>query len=348
MAIEKFLVSRHEQLYQAWPDIALTASGKLVVTFAQCKHHGDRSFARFVTCESTDRGRSWTEPRVLVDDSDHGWWNCPRVSVLSDGRLVIAGDHVVDREHNTPDKLTNWLWFSDDDGVTWSGPVATPVLGIVPDKLVELSSGRWLLGAHRIHHDFGYLVQSVWWSDDQGASWHGPAIVGRRLGLNLCEVSILEQPNGELVAFMRENSGLGLDAYKSFSDDGGETWDGPYPTVMAGCHRPVSGWLQSGRCLVTYRYIQGGRGGWGRATQNFQAALMTAESVQARSRRQQWARIMPLDFDHNAHADLGYSGWVQFPDGEIVVVTYLLDDWPRGQIRGYRLRESDFGEMAAE
>jgi sialidase-1 len=41
-------------------------------------------------------------------------------------------------------------------------------------------------------------------------------------------------------------------------------------------------------------------------------------------------------------SDTGYSGWVQFPDGEIYVVNYIVDDAPKGQIRGYSLRKEDF------
>lgn len=33
---------------------------------------------------------------------------------------------------------------------------------------------------------------------------------------------------------------------------------------------------------------------------------------------------------------------VQFPDGEIYVVTYIVGDAPNGQIRGYAFEESDF------
>jgi hypothetical protein len=46
--------------------------------------------------------------------------------------------------------------------------------------------------------------------------------------------------------------------------------------------------------------------------------------------------------DRNPKSDLGYSGWVQFDDGTIYVVTYLLDDSPKGQIRGYSFRMEDF------
>ena len=42
---------------------------------------------------------------------------------------------------------------------------------------------------------------------------------------------------------------------------------------------------------------------------------------------------MPVDFDRSPVADLGYSGWVQFEDGEIYIVNYIVDDAPKAQIR---------------
>ena len=76
--------------------------------------------------------------------------------------------------------------------------------------------------------------------------------------------------------------------------------------------------------------------------QNFFAALTDVESAKSRIRCEQSVRIMPVDYDRSAVADLGYSGWVQFEDGEIYVVSYIVDDAPKGQIRGYSLREDDF------
>jgi sialidase-1 len=101
--------------------------------------------------------------------------------------------------------------------------------------------------------------------------------------------------------------------------------------------------LQDGRILITYRFMQGGKGWLGAWTQNFFSAITDRESALAPDRSGAWARIMPLDFDRSPKSDLGYSGWVQFPDGEIYVVNYIVDDaWDRGQIRGYSLRPEDF------
>ncbi|HEY9076193.1 MAG TPA: hypothetical protein VIO61_06600 [Anaerolineaceae bacterium] len=62
----------------------------------------------------------------------------------------------------------------------------------------------------------------------------------------------------------------------------------------------------------------------------------------APSRAQAHTRILPVDFDRSPASDTGYSGWVQFDDGEIYIVNYIMDDAPKAQIRGYALRLEDF------
>jgi hypothetical protein len=342
--MQKFIISRDDTIYEAFPDVALTPSGKLICTFAECTHHGDRSYTRIMLSESTDRGRTWSPKRPLTE-ATRGWpaYNCPRITQLRDGRLVIVVDklYAEERSHR-PETCKNMLYFSTDEGQTWSDPVETPALGIVPDRLCELSNGRWLLACHYRDVDFGYIIQRLWASDDQGATWCGPTIVGKQAGLNLCEVSILPYPDGTLVAFMRENSGLGWDCYKALSHDNGGTWSEPIAFPLPGCHRPVAGWLNDGRILITHRFMQGGLGWVGWWTQNFFAALTDADSALAPTRAQAHTRILPVDFDRSPASDTGYSGWVQFADGEIYIVNYILDDAPKGQIRGYSLRMEDF------
>ena len=47
--IQKYIVSRDDSIYEAFPDVALTPSGKLVCVFAECTHHADRSYTRFAS-----------------------------------------------------------------------------------------------------------------------------------------------------------------------------------------------------------------------------------------------------------------------------------------------------------
>jgi sialidase-1 len=99
--------------------------------------------------------------------------------------------------------------------------------------------------------------------------------------------------------------------------------------------------LQSGKVMITHRLCQGGEGWAGWWTQNFLAATTDIPSCLAGDYMKAHTRILPLDFDRSAESDCGYSGWAQFPDGEIYVAGYIVDDAPKGHIRGYSLREED-------
>jgi len=341
--MQKFSVSRDDSIYQAWPDVALTRSGSLLCVFSECTHHGDRSYTRIVLVESDDRGRTWSAKRPLTEGTGGlgYYYNCARISALKDGRLCV----IVDRcprggEAVTAEHASSLLFFSSDGGRTWTDPVETPLKGIVPDKLLELENGRWIISAH--HPEDGFLTQFLRYSDDRGKTWSGRVTVAKRQGLNLCEVSLLPVKDS-LVAFLRENSGLGWDCKKTISGDNGETWGEVVDFPLPACHRPVSGHLLDGRILITHRFMQGGKGWLGSWTQNLFAAVTDDDSALAGSRQEAWARILPVDFDRSPKSDTGYSGWVQFPDGEIYVVNYIVDDaMDKGQIRGYSLRPEDF------
>ncbi len=344
MPIQKFTVSNDPAIYEAWPDVVQTRSGKLVCVFSECAHHGDRSYTRIMLADSHDRGRSWTPKRPLTEGTrglDY-YYNCARISTLRDGRLVVIVDRIpfIDGE-KVAGKARNLLYFSNDDGVTWSEPAETPLCGIVPDKLLELESGRWIIAAHRPLND--KLTQYLRWSDDRGATWSDDVVVAHSPDFHLCEVSILPMGEGTLVAFMRENSGMGYDCKKVISRDNGESWGEIIDFPLPGCHRPVAGHLADGSILITYRFMQGGKGWLGSWTQNFFAALSNDESALASSRRESSARILPVDYDRSPKSDLGYSGWVQFDDGEVYIVNYIVDDAvDKGQIRGYSLHPKEF------
>jgi len=233
------------------------------------------------------------------------------------------------------------MWYTFDEGKTWSEKIELPIPGFVPDKLKELKNGRWIIASQR-YNEKNFLEQMVYISDDKGKKWIGPITCASKEGLNLCEASILQLPDGTLVSFMRENSFLGLDCFKSISYDNGETWEGPYPFPIPGCHRPVSGLLKNGYILITHRFCQGGKGWLGWWTQNFFATLTDIESAIAKERNQAHTRIKPIDYDRSKFSDTGYSGWVQFEDGEIYIVNYIVDDAPNAHIRGYSLKEDDF------
>lgn len=341
--MQKFIVSRDDSIYEAWPDVALCPSGRLVCVFSECEHHKCRDKARVTVVTSDNRGRTWSKKRYLsVPGTEAEHYNCARISNLSDGRLVIVCDFLGDKgTGEMPNRVANahnHLWFSSDEGETWSDPIDTPVRGIVPDKVIELKSGRWLIATHMSDPAHGKLAEYMWYTDDKGKTWSERITLASDERYNLCEASLCEVEPNVVVALLRENSGKGYDCMKAISRDGGETWEGVYNVPLPACHRPTAALLSDGNMLVTYRFMQGGKGWLGAWTQNTFGAILYRDGLLSTERKGQAARIFPVDFDRSSLADGGYTGWVQYPDGEIYIVNYIVDDAPKAQIRGYSMR----------
>ena len=338
MKIKHHIISNDRKTYEAWPDLALTQSGKLICVFAECTHHLSRSYTRVMISESFDKGKNWLPKRPLTEvagnEMDY-YYNCARISCLKNNQLAIVVDRIYGKDENRSDCRVV-LYTSDDEGLTWTKGVETPARGIVPDKLCEVKNGRWLLAVHMMDQKLKRLVQNLWYSDDKGLSWQGPVTVGKDKYLNLCEASIL--PVGSaLVAFMRENSFEGKDCFKAISHDNGESWSAPIAFPLPGCHRPVAGMLKDGRIMLTYRFAQGGHGKWG-GFQNFFGAITDVKSALSLSRREASTRIFPLDHDFSPRSDTGYSGWVQMKDGSIYIVNYIMENNSKAYIKGYSLK----------
>ena len=355
MAIQKFIVSRDDSIYEAFPDIVQTSSGKLICVFNECEHHLDRTGARVMITESLDRGRTWSKKRPLSEKGTRQeFLDCPRISLLRDGTMLVICTMVSYQGKSRTAK--QYLWRGDSEGHHFEGPEILPFCGIVPDKVQELSTGRILIAAHfesdperaesfeksgGADGSKGKLQQYLWYSDDRGKTWSERVTVAADPRYNLCEVSILEMHDGTLVAFLRENSMTGVDTLKTISTDHGETWSPVYETPMDCGHRPVAGFLKDGRVMVTYRYISGG-------CHNMFAAFLREDQLKETERKKQRCRIMPLDYDRNPSPDTGYTGWTQFDDGEIYVVNYIKDEADKAHIRGYSFYPEDIELPANE
>ncbi len=344
MPVERQILARNDDVYECFPDVAQTESGRLVVVYRESDSHVASEFTHLIVRTSDDDAATWSKRHVLIESFKNDGvlekWNCPRVVLLSDGRLLIVCDHYPHPPGEVVGRHSiNALWFSDDDGSTWTGPQETTVTGIVPDRPLELPSGTLLLGSHERKPATGDIVQFVHRSHDCGLTWEGPITIVDQTGLNPCECSIVILPDGNLVAYMRENSMKGLPGPKAFSNDDGETWDGPYESIIDGCHRPVSGFLKSGNFLTTYRHMPLSKKTWAK---NTLAMLEPIESVVTKERSEQSGVILPLDHDASKNSDSAYTGWVERPDGSVFAVNYINDDAPMAQIRGYRFDESDF------
>ena len=346
MAIERYIVSKDPEHYESFPDIAQLNSGELLCVFNELKSHGDRSYSRVAMVRSQDKGKTWSEKEWLVDathsEDASSHWDCPRVSVLEDGRVAMLCGYFKDKEHLP----VAYLWIGDEEGKNFEVINDTLFAGIVPDKLFVTSSGRWIVTCHYGDLDgFTNLQQRMWYSDDEGKTWEGPIIIGKDERYNLCEGSIIELEPGTLACLMRENSALNFECPVALSHDNGETWGEIHFIPLSGCHRPVAGHLSTGEILVTYRYRQGSQFGWlGHWTQNTFLAITDKETILSEGdRKKQKARIMPLNYDTSYESDLGYTGWVELENEEIYIVDYMRGEEPKCYIHAVSLTRDDIG-----
>lgn len=178
-------------------------------------------------------------------------WLSPRISRLHDGRLVIVCDkndflHILESQ---PSGIT--IWWSEDEGSTWSGPHETGVPGIETDKVVELDDGTLILGSHVHSPRTRKLTQCVTRSTDGGWTWNGTVVIAGDDIHHYCEGAIIQLPSGRLVCVMRENNHGNYPCYVAFSDDRGLTWTKPIEAPFSG-DRPYAGLLSDGRFLVTF------------------------------------------------------------------------------------------------
>ncbi len=345
--VRKCTIARNDKVHECFPSLCKTRSGRLVLAYRESDEHQPRKFTRLIVRTSDDNGKTWSARHVLKATESQVpnalyKLNCPKVQPLDDGRLLYLCDAFVN--DLSKGKKTRYvdahilMWFSDDNGETWSDAAKSDVGGVMPDEVVELPDGTWLLATHLPDPRDGHLIQYVTRSTDKGKTWGPRMVIADRKGYNLCEASIIRCPDGLLICYMRENSGLGRPVYKAFSADSGKTWDGPHATLMDGGHRPVAHFTSAGEVLITYRYYPGR----GIGLRNTFAYVESEKSAREPVRSRQRGRLRPLDYDRHPRPDSGYTGWVELAPGEFFAVNYIRDDASMAQIRGYRFFKEGF------
>jgi hypothetical protein len=201
---------------------------------------GDSDQAYFVLARSTDEGRSWSAPQLVID---------PPEAPNGLRRRVLVGNLWMDPTG------TLWLFFDQSMGyfdgragvwaTTCTNPDADEARWTLPRRLADgatlnkplvLSTGEWLLPvslwarekigpkllvqAHR-ELDAERMAQ-VWVSTDQGSTWT------RRGGVrfpdhDFDEHMLIERRDGSLWMLARTKSGM----FQSVSSDRGNTWSPP-------------------------------------------------------------------------------------------------------------------------
>jgi hypothetical protein len=348
--VQTTTVVQDEDFYLSFPDVALARDGHLVLVYRQADAHVAGE-SQLCLLHSDDGGASWGRRLDLDEplsiDRDGGVWNCPRIVCQRDGGLTVICDASfvpAGRDSATGEserRFRTYIWRSFDGGRTWSARRSTPIQGLVPDRLLELSDDTWLIASH--HESLRYFDtfrQIVTLTGVAGENWNLTVPIAEVRGLRFCEGSICHQPSGALVCFMRENSLRNIPVHRCYSSDGGLHWSLPHPCRFIG-HRPVAGVLRSGRTLVTYRDAT-------------VADPTSAPRLPCHAATMAWVgdpfdeasgAVLTLERDQSAVlGDYGYSGWVQLRDDTIFCAYHHRGAARRSYIRGAWFREEEVSE----
>ncbi|HEY8561631.1 MAG TPA: sialidase family protein [Pyrinomonadaceae bacterium] len=259
----------------------------LICTYRQTDSH-TAVISNIMTCRSTDRGRTWRDHKMISKSdvwSEGGCWVAPQLSRLRDGRLVLIADFgnrttgqnwpMLSDWQKPPRGMSNHLFWSSDNGRTWTGPQRIDELGGEPGYIIELADGTLVYTRTE-----SSASETVWnppmpwgknyyqnvavFSDDRGKTWVRTAMISDEPLQGDCEVGLVELRPNDLMAMTRIGLGAGAFGQPSrfiFSRDNGKTWGDAALTPIYG-QRTIVRKLQSGKLFATYRNSWGTPGSY--------------------------------------------------------------------------------------
>ena len=263
--------------YHSVTNVVNTPEG-LVASYRLSDNHC-AVYTHIMTARSTDGGRTWTDHTCIARANvweHHRVWVAPQMSRLKDGRLVILADLGHRTSHENWPMLTHWqkpsrgmwnyLFWSEDNGRTWSEPVKCDDVGGEPGFMIETADGTLLYTATVSDETdtiedppmpWGsiYYKNILMASTDGGVTWSKRSDVTDAPFHGDCEVGLVELAPDHLLAVTRVGFGggsLGNPSRFVHSHDNGRTWGKPSPAPFYG-QRTMVGRLQDGRLFTTFR-----------------------------------------------------------------------------------------------
>ena len=278
---------------------------------------------RLEAMRSTDGGRTWDAPVVIVDTSADD--RNPAVGVAPDGTVVLAyhaqGSYGGDGSW-MPElrRVEMRIVRSRDGGRSWEDDRS---LGFPAMKkhsafgrIVNLPDGTMLLPLYgsdirsgEEKGDRAYVLRS----DDGGRTWDRPSLIAE--GFN--ETALLLTSDGVLLAAMRSDDRGGLVSV-SRSIDGGYAWDAPSEVTREREHPADLTLLSNGWILMVY--------GVRREPFGVQARV-------SKDAGRTWSGPM-IVCDDLGDSDLGYPSTVRLGDRLITVYYCAPRAWNASDYRG--------------
>jgi sialidase-1 len=191
----------------------------------------DHATAHIIGRTSTDRGASWSEPRVLQENT--GRQNVMSVTL----RRLVPGSYdgplgMFYLVKNSASDLQVWLRTSDDEARTFGEPIR--VTGgegyhvMNNDRVTVLTSGRLICPIAWIDDvakkGGGHFVSFCYLSDDRGRTWRKSADQVDQPRRGAMEPEVVELDGGKLLMIVRTQVGR---IATSVSTDGGDHWSAP-------------------------------------------------------------------------------------------------------------------------
>ncbi len=351
---ETRVISHRPDLYHGWPTLARCRSGRLLLAYSGGREAHICPFGRVEIMQSDDNGKSWTWPRVLldnaVDDRDAGVLETAKGSLLVTTFTSLTYEPILEKaERNaaagksiaplTPERLEAWraahrrltpeqrkaqwgVWMlrSTDGGITWSAPYCSLVNS--SHGPVQLADGRLLYAGRSealFRHADGRV--GVCESTDDGVSWRWLTDMPVRPGdtrTRYGEFHAVETSDGRIVLHIRnQNKTNDRETLQTESSDGGTTWSVPHPIGVWGLPSHLLR-LKGGRLLMTYGHRRPPYGTQARVSGDHGAT---------------WSEALIISGD-GAGYDLGYPSTVELDDGSLVTVWYeVMAPSPRAVLR---------------
>ena len=190
--------------------------------------HGDFSDATLNARASTDGGYTWGDEWVVMTKQEGS------VNVMQSTYLWLENGDLLffNLEKETTNICNVYMRRSSDEGKTWSEPVLVTsepqgyTITSSGNRALRLSTGRILLPVNycAVTNDaYGAdrAVSYVWYSDDDGATWHRSrdAVTLPNAALEPC---LAELKDGSVLMSLRTRQEGKI--YQTISADGGDTW----------------------------------------------------------------------------------------------------------------------------
>ncbi|GAA0598798.1 exo-alpha-sialidase [Kribbella sandramycini] len=211
----------------------VTANDGSLVLFAEGRKPtcGDTGAHDVVMVRSTDRGVTWSAPKVVHAGSGVTAHNPAPVVDTRSGRISL----LTTRQYNTV-----WAQHSDDNGVSWTTPreitnaVKLPAwdgYATGPSHGIQLRrgphAGRLVVGTHFTGANDGPKGGALVYSDDGGLNWQlGAHDAAADPALKVQELTVFERPDGSLFALARDENGTDTSSTvaSAVSSDAGESF----------------------------------------------------------------------------------------------------------------------------